>query len=230
MRDGFLLCSGLLPAQVVAAAEDALWEQMAGPSKPQEEDQWAKEGRAHPRRDDRDSWAFWAGIVDGAAIEDTFTPQLLAAAEFLANAYEAASPFPSCDHARTQLGKTSPARPPPQTAAVNAFPSTDPEARWDWPGPHVDGAGSLPTEPRACRIQHMTYITTGRPGEHAGGGTVAWPGSSRAAEALYMSDKRRFEMGGALSGEVGEICKTIQPVEVLPRAGDVRCPYCPSHP
>ena len=39
----------------------------------------------------------------------------------------------------------------------------------------------------------MTYITAaGRPGEHAGGGTVAWPGSSRAAETLYMSDKQKY--------------------------------------
>ena len=37
-------------------------------------------------------------------------------------------------------------------------------------------------------------------------------------------------MGNDLSGEVGEICKTIQPVEVLPKAGDVRCPpHSPDH-
>ena len=183
VRDGFVLCSGLVPTPVVAACEDALWAQMAGPPKPQEGDPWAKDDRPRPRRDDRDSWGGWAGIVDGTAITDAFTPQLLAAAEFLANAYESASPFPSCDHAIVT---------PPQTLAINIFPNSDPEARWDWPGPHVDGAGNLPTEPRACRIQHMTYITAaGRPGEHAGGGTVAWPGSSRAAEALYMSDKKK---------------------------------------
>ena len=211
-RDGFVLCSGLIEPAVLSAAVDSMWEQMAGPSKPLERDGWATPERPHPRRGDRSTWSSWAGIVDGPAIVATFTPALIAAAQMLADAYEAASPFPSIVH---------PIRPPDQTLAINAFPNPDPEAQWSWPGPHTDGAGQQRTEPRACRIQHMTFLTGPAPGEHGGGGTVAWPGCSRRLESVYMGDKASYEMGTELGSMVGEVCKDITPVEVMPSDGDV---------
>lgn len=181
VRDGFVLCQGLVPEPVASAAVDSMWEQMAGPPKSLEGDPWAKDSRPRPQRDNRASWGGWAGIVDGPDIVATFTPQLLAVANALADAYEAASPFPSVKHPITA---------PPQTLAINVFPATPDQSgqqKWQWPGPHVDGGGER-VEPRNCRIQHMTYLSV--TGEHGRGGTVAWPGSSRKLESLYMSDKQ----------------------------------------
>ena len=87
---------------------------MAGPPKPLEGDPWARDTRPRPQRDDRSSWGGWAGIVDGPDIGAAFTPQLLAAANALADAYEAASPFPSVKHPIVR---------PPQTLAINIFPA-----------------------------------------------------------------------------------------------------------
>ena len=104
LRDGFVVCSGLIPEPIVAAAVDALWEQMAGPPKSLEQDGWANEERNkyRPKRDDPASCKLtsnlpllvsvgsffdgllvttgaggWAGIVDGPAIVATFTPALI---------------------------------------------------------------------------------------------------------------------------------------------------------
>ncbi len=186
VRDGFVVCSGLIPGPIVDAAVESMWCQMAGPPKPIEKDGWATKERAayRPRRDDRSTWAGrWAGIVDGPAIVATFTPTLIEAARLLADAYESASPFPSVEH---------PIVAPAQSLAINIFPSSDPAvAATNWrPGPHTDGAGMQLTEPRACRIQHMTFLTGPRPGQHGGGGTVAWPGCSRRLEQIYMADKQ----------------------------------------
>lgn len=115
-RDGFVLCSGLVSAPIAAAAEASLWQQMEGPPKSPEDDPWSKDDRPRPRRADRASWAGWAGIVDGPDIAAAFTPELIAAAKTLADAYEAASPFPSCVHRIA---------PPPQSLAINIFPSPD---------------------------------------------------------------------------------------------------------
>jgi|EP01046_Picozoa_sp_COSAG06_P018421 hypothetical protein len=163
VRDGFVQCSGLVSAPIVDAAVDSMWEQMAGPPKTEEADPWAKDTRPRPQRGDRSSWGGWAGVVDGPEIVAAFTPQLLAVAQVLADAYEAASPFASVQH---------PIGTPPQTLAINIFPVAASEegsgtpAEWKWPGPHTDGAGER-VEPRACRIQHMTYLTAS--GEHGGG-------------------------------------------------------------
>lgn len=105
-RDGFVLCSGLVSAPIVDAAIDSLWQQMAGPPKMQDNDPWANEERARPRRGDRESWGGWAGIVDGPAVVSSFTLELIAVANALADAYEAASPFRSASHT---------IKPPPQS-------------------------------------------------------------------------------------------------------------------
>ena len=36
VRDGFVVCSGLIPSPIVDAAVDSMWAQMAGPPKPLE--------------------------------------------------------------------------------------------------------------------------------------------------------------------------------------------------
>lgn len=129
VRDGFVLCSGLVPRAIVDAAVDSMWEQMAGPPKPLEGDPWARDTRPRPQRDDRSSWGGWAGIVDGPDIGAAFTPQLLAAANALADAYEAASPFPSVKHPIVR---------PPQTLAINIFPAKRcPCGRRTFPSPSI---------------------------------------------------------------------------------------------
>ena len=59
VRDGFVVCSGLISSPVVNAAVESMWNQMGGPPKPLEKDGWATEERAQyrPQRDDRSTWA-----------------------------------------------------------------------------------------------------------------------------------------------------------------------------
>eukprot|EP01052_Picozoa_sp_SAG31_P029832 SAG31_NODE_3003_length_4795_cov_4.386499_6_plen_353_part_00 len=213
-RDGFVLVRGLIAPHLVEAAVESVWRQMAGVPKSIEVDPWAKPERPRPQRNDPSTHpdGGWAGIVSGPEITAVFSQELIAAAAELARGYEAHSPFPSCDH---QIAA------PQQTLAINQFPPADRNIEWQWPGPHTDGGSGLRTTPRACRIQHMTYLTGPRPGQPGGGGTVAWPGSSRALEQVYMRDQQKYEWMADLGTHVASICETIQPVEVMPAAGDV---------
>jgi hypothetical protein len=219
-RDGFVLVSGLVPAAVVDAAVDEMWRQMSGAPKLLAADPWAKETRPRPRRGEPASWGGgWAGVVDGPAITASFTEELLAVAEVLASAYEAASPFPSVAHPIVAPAQTLAINIFPQVGAVKAGGGGGGGGGWQWPAPHTDGSGEH-TSPRACRIQHMTYLRCSE-GVHGGGGTVAWPGSSRRLESLYAADRERYHGWAALREQVPVVCTDIQPVEVQPRAGDV---------
>jgi hypothetical protein len=219
-RDGFVLVSGLVPAAVVDAAVDEMWRQMSGAPKLLAADPWAKETRPRPRRGEPASWGGgWAGVVDGPAITASFTEELLAVAEVLASAYEAASPFPSVAHPIVAPAQTLAINIFPQVGAVKAGGGGGGGGGWQWPAPHTDGSGEH-TSPRACRIQHMTYLRCSE-GVHGGGGTVAWPSSSRRLESLYAADRERYHDWAALREQVPVVCTDIQPVEVQPRAGDV---------
>ena len=125
---------------------------------------------------------------------------------------EARAPYKSCQHPIVQ---------PPQTLAINIFPATD-GTEWDWPGPHIDGGGPAGegwrTEPRPCRIQHMTYLTAPRSGASGGGGTVAWPGSHIALEQLYMVDKKAYEWMGCGLIEPSLYC-TVYQIDALSDKG-----------
>ena len=65
----------------------------------------------------------------------------------------------------------------------------------------------------------MTFLS-GR-GAAGAGGTVAWPGSHRRMQALYLSDPTRYEDGGALQPMMPGLCADIAPVEMHFSAGDV---------
>ena len=166
VRDGWVVVSGLIPAAVCSAAEDAMWAQMAGPPKPLSEDKWAVPSRPRPQREDRATWGgSWAGVVDAPPILATFTPECMLAAQVLSGASEAAAPYPMTQH---------PISPPTETLAINAFPAADGTA-WAWPEPHTD-SGEPPGEgwrtvPKPIRLQHITYITGPAPGRPGGGGT-----------------------------------------------------------
>lgn len=93
VQDGYVVVSGLIPEPILAAARDSIWDQMAGPPKPPEEDAWAPGGakkreRPRPQRNNRRSWPTggWEGMVDGEAIAALFTPQWHEAAQTLASA------------------------------------------------------------------------------------------------------------------------------------------------
>ena len=93
VRDGFVVVHGLIPEPILADARNSIWEQMAGPPKPPEEDAWAPGGakrreRPRPQRSNRRSWPTgnWDGMVDGKAIEALFTPRWHRAAQTLATA------------------------------------------------------------------------------------------------------------------------------------------------
>eukprot|EP01043_Picozoa_sp_COSAG02_P065188 COSAG02_NODE_9760_length_2118_cov_7.171867_2_plen_185_part_00 len=93
VKEGYVVINGLIPEPILAAARDSIWEQMAGPPKPPEEDAWAPGGakrrtRPRPQRSNRSTWPIggWEGMVDGDAISALFTPRWHRAAQTLASA------------------------------------------------------------------------------------------------------------------------------------------------
>jgi hypothetical protein len=172
---GYLLASGLIPAEVARAADAAMWRLLGvSPSDP----------------------AAWAGVAKGHHVFDSpellacYTPDFLAAASELAEDERIGPPPPSIF------------RPPSRAYCVNTFPRA---GQWEWPRPHVDHAireHGHKIFPRAFRIAAMTFLHDVAP---HGGGTVLWPGSHRRIEALARSDPEKYEFMWALGEELREL-------------------------
>jgi Phytanoyl-CoA dioxygenase (PhyH) len=171
-EQGFLLVSGVIPADVAGAGDAAMWSLLGvTPSDP----------------------AAWAGVAKGHHVFDSpellacYTPAFLEAAADLAGGERTGPPPPS-------------SFPPPTRAyCINVFPTA---SAWEWPRPHIDHAireHGHKTFPRAFRIAAMTFLHDVAP---HGGGTVVWPGSHRRIEALARSDPEKYEFMWALGQEL----------------------------
>jgi hypothetical protein len=183
-EQGYLLLSGLIPPEVAAAADAALWR-LIGIS-PSEPETWESVARGHH-------------VFDSPELVACYTPAYLAAAAELA------------EEEPTTL------KPPTRGYCINIFPRPGP---WEWPHPHIDHAikeHAHKTFPRAFRLAAMTFLHDVPP---HGGGTVVWPGSHRAIEALARSDPARYEFMWPLNQELDR-AGLAAPVELAPRAGDV---------
>ena len=64
--------------------------------------------------------------------------------------------------------------------------------------------------PRPLRIQMIAYITGPRPGGHGGGGTMAWPGSSRLLDQLHCTDPTKYQWLEDISDEGTHALPTTQ--------------------
>jgi phytanoyl-CoA hydroxylase len=147
----------------------------------------------------------WRSVAKGHHVFDS--PVLLACytAAFLATAATLAEDDPAS------------VRPPSRAYCINLFPGPGP---WQWPRPHIDHAikeHGHRTFPRAFRIATMTFLHDVAP---HGGGTVVWPGSHRAIEALARSDPERYELMWPLNQDL-ERAGLGAPIELTPCAGDV---------
>jgi Phytanoyl-CoA dioxygenase (PhyH) len=174
-EQGYLLASGLIPPDVAAAADAAMWRLLGvSPSDP----------------------SAWAGVEKGHHVFESpellacYTPAFLADAAQLAGDECAGAPPPSSFRA------------PTRAYCINVFPR---DGDWEWPRPHIDHAireHGHKTFPRAFRIATMTFLHDVAP---HGGGTVVWPGSHRRIEALARSDPQKYEMMWALGQAIREI-------------------------
>jgi hypothetical protein len=114
-------------------------------------------------------------------------------------------------------GESRPYYPVRSAYALLTMPSSDP---WQWPGPHIDHAiekDGYHVFPRPFRLASMLYLSDVAP---RAGGTVVWPGSHRAIEALAKTDLDRFTLMSTLNRSLGE-AGLGDPIELTPRAGDI---------
>ena len=224
-RWGFCVVSGLIPAETLEQAVEAMWAAL-------------EEGDGADRqpidREDRSTWP--RGVVApqlfDPAIKGLWTPEYIRIGRMLSDGYEIEPGTPGRDHAdiKPPMGDRG-------LMAINTFPiapegGEEREAAepWQMPGSHLDHCipddGYL-TFPRPVRMSTMTYLTdcaAGEPAEH-GGSTVVWPGSSRKFERLAATDPERFRMMIDLGNAREEAGVGVEgaepPVELRHRAGDV---------
>lgn len=123
--------------------------------------------------------------------------------------------------AAAQLGEGDMApdvyRPPKGIRPINVFPQT---GEWEPPGSHIDHAikeHGHKTFPPAFRVATLTYLSDV---ELHGGGTIVWPGSRDAIEALARSDPARYEYMWVLNQEYDRE-ELGGYVELTPKRGDV---------
>ena len=106
--------------------------------------------------------------------------------------------------------------------AVNTFPS---DGLWSPHAAHLDHSikeHGHKTFPTAFRIASMCFLHDVEP---HGGGTVVWPGAHQRVRALAESDPTRYELMWSLSRDLG-LAEIGEPVEIIPRGGDVLFYQC----
>jgi len=240
VRDGFAVIDGLIPEPVLAAAEAATWDLMAGVA-PQ------VEPPRDPRtlvRGDCESWVegMWAGLAVNAAINAAITPGFEYAAQQLISAMHAADP------ARPPHTSGTPgAVPAERMLFLNTFPQKQPPAADSWAFPpegHVDvslitldrmmgpdGPLIRPGErPLVVTIQTIVYLTTAD-GEEGGGATVVFPRSHRKLREMHSDmwsaaweqaePVDQLKILEPISRAAGTVSREIKPLEVLPKRGRV---------
>jgi hypothetical protein len=223
--EGFVLVSGLIPAEACEAAVAAMWRELAKPGQVRQDGIDGARQRAPIDQHDTRTWPLGRQQQQftDPAIEALWNPDYLRMAEFLSDGYIIYEGTPGRDYAKIQ--------PPKQGAtvgAINVFP--DQSTDWQVPSGHLDHCiprDGFMTFPRPVRMSTMTYINDCAPGEQHGASTIVWPGSARRFERLAASDPERFKMMvdlGRASEEAGvgrSDGSSRAPIEVKHRAGDV---------
>lgn len=195
-EDGYLLASGLIPDDVSARAEAAMWRLME--MDPDDPSTWSREpGTADEVVDGR-------GVVIFNGVQD---PDLMACATeaFLAAVAQLID---------EPIGSLH----PPEAVHTQNLVRRDVE--WTLPRPHVDG---IPKEhmhrtfPGPYRITALLYLSDVEP---RGGGTCAWPGSHRRIRELAESDPEKYAYLYDLNKDIPSL-DLGDPIELTPRRGDI---------
>ena len=212
-RDGYLLVSGLIPEEIAAKAEAAMWR-------------WVGINPDEPPA----SWEDVPGgirLYNDADLVNCYTPQCLAAAAQLTR--DDPSTFSKTrTHPKTYSAPDFRAAQEAGedltrffrwdcTYAINVFPGS---GEWTWPTPHIDH--SLPehnqkTFPPVFRLGALIYLNDV---ERHGGGTLVWPGSHHKMEALARQKPERYEYRSPLNEDLHEI-DCGNPIELTLKRGDV---------
>ena len=209
-RDGAILVRGLIPAELSARAERAMWHCTYPDGPP----------------------TSWEGAPGGLRLynepdlKNCFTPTVLAAAAQLTG--DDISTFSKSDtHPKTTYTTT-------YLEADAAGEDVSRFFRWDcayciniFPGegdkgdvPHIDHSVEQHrhrTFPPVFRLGAIIYLSDVGPGA---GGTRIWPGSHRELEAMACRAPQRYEWRAAVMAEIREL-ELGKPLELRPRRGDV---------
>ncbi|MCZ6677017.1 MAG: phytanoyl-CoA dioxygenase family protein [Candidatus Poribacteria bacterium] len=212
-REGYLLVSGLIPEEIAAKAEAAMWR-CAGldPDEPPA------------------SWENAPGgirLYNDTDLKNCYTPQCLAAAAQLTG--EDPSTFGKSDtHPKTYCAPDfleAQERGEDLTRffrwdctyAINIYPSS---GEWTVPTPHVDHSmqeHNHKTFPPVFRIGALIYLNDI---ERHGGGTLVWPGSHHTLEALAKQQPDRYAYRHTVNAGLDKI-DFGAPDELSLKRGDV---------
>ena len=216
-RDGYVLISGLIPEEILSAAEDAVWSAME-----EESEHWLSgDVQGGIKRGVPSTWPAepkqFAKGINGPAVAALWTDAYRSMAAALSEHFAASQYNTPTTPMMVSITQ------PKGALAINILPRVARPEGWKWPSPHIDHSieshGYL-TFPRPVRMSTMTYLSDAPADEHAGS-TVVWPGSHRLLADLAASDPARFELMHTLGHALEEAgVLDIQPVAQ---------PHCSSH-
>jgi len=191
---GYLLASGLIPSEIAARAEAAIWRIMG--MNPHNPATWQRAGDGAAVHQPEHGLSVHNGLQD---------PELMACAT------------PEYLRATAELVGADAVHPPGAVHTQNKVPV---RGGWSWPKPHIDG---IPKEhmhrtfPGPYRIASLIYLSDV---ERRGGGTAVWPGSQRQIRALAEADPDKYRYLYHLNQDVPKL-DLGAPLELAPRRGDV---------
>jgi len=215
--DGYLLASGLIPAEIAEKADDAMWNCVdSNPANPPA------------------CWGNFNGgicLYNDADLKNCYTDQYLTAAAQLTgdapSTFSKSDTHPKICYAPDYLAAEEAGQDLSRffrwdcAYAINHFPHLD---EWRWPtlssGAHLDHSTEEQhhkTLPPVFRIGSLVFLHNV---ERRGGGTVVWPGSHHKLEALARRNPGRYEYRCVLNADLAKM-DLADPVELTPRQGDV---------
>lgn len=195
-EDGYLLVSGLIPDDVSAKAEAAMWKLMEMDA--DDPSTWSLLPKSADQYEKRRGVVTFNGVQDPDLMACATKSYLTAVAQLLGEPIGSLHP-PEAVHTQNLLQRN---------------------LEWELPRAHVDG---IPKEhmhktfPGPYRITSLFYLSDV---EHTGGGTCAWPGSHRKIRALAESDAERYTHLHDLNKDIPSL-DLGDPIELQPRRGDI---------
>lgn len=195
-EDGYLLVSGLIPDDVAARAEEAMWRLME--MDPDDPSTWSRVPESAHQFEPGRGVVIFNGIQDPDLMACATDDYLTAVAQLLDEPMGSLHP-PEAVHTQNLLQQ---------------------DVDWKLPNPHVDG---IPKEhmhrtfPGPYRITSLFYLSDVEP---TGGGTCAWPGSHRKIRSLAESDPVAYEHLYHLNKDIPAL-DLGDPIELTPKRGDI---------
>jgi ectoine hydroxylase-related dioxygenase (phytanoyl-CoA dioxygenase family) len=195
-QNGYLLASGLIPNDVSARAETAMWNLMEMDAN--DPTTWSRVPKTADEYTESRGVVIFNGAQDPDLLACATTPYLTAVAQLLGEPVGSLHP-PEAVHTQNLLQQN---------------------VDWKMPKPHVDG---IPKEhmhktfPGPYRITSLFYLSDVDP---QGGGTCAWPGSHIKIRQLAESNPTQYTYLYDLNKDIPTL-DLGDPIELTPKRGDI---------